>query len=38
LPKVLGNRLLITMSYDTLNRIVGRDGPGPGGYGAHRTP
>jgi TonB family protein len=38
LPKVFGNRLLVTMSYDTLNRVVGRDGPGPGGYGAHRTP
>src|SRR6478609_11001744 len=34
LPKALGQRALITMSYTALNHIVSRDGPGPGGYGA----
>jgi len=34
LPKALGQRALITMSYDSLNHVIGRDGPGPGGYGA----
>ncbi|HEY2406390.1 MAG TPA: TonB family protein [Polyangiaceae bacterium] len=34
LPKVLGPRVLFSMSYDALNRVIGRDGPGPGGYGA----
>ena len=34
LPRALGQRVLITMSYDSLNRVIGRDGPGPGGYGA----
>jgi TonB family protein len=39
LPRALGHRALITMSYDALNRVIGRDGPGPGGYGvAQRTP
>jgi TonB family protein len=36
LPRALGHRFLITMSYDALNRVVGREGPGPGGYGATR--
>jgi TonB family protein len=36
LPPALGHRFLITMSYDALNRVVGREGPGPGGYGATR--
>jgi TonB family protein len=36
LPKALGHRALITMSYDALNRVIGREGPGPGGYGAAR--
>ena len=36
LPKALGQRALITMSYDSLNHVIGRDGPGPGGYGAIR--
>src|SRR6478609_7815448 len=34
LPKALGQRALITMSYTALNHVVSRDGPGPGGYGA----
>jgi TonB family protein len=34
LPKALGQRALITMSYDSLNHVIGREGPGPGGYGA----
>jgi TonB family protein len=34
LPRALGHRALITMSYDALNRVIGREGPGPGGYGA----
>jgi TonB family protein len=34
LPKALGTRALITMSYDSLNHVIGRAGPGPGGYGA----
>jgi TonB family protein len=34
LPKALGKRALITMSYTSLNHIISRDGPGPGGYGA----
>jgi TonB family protein len=39
LPPLLGHRALITMSYDALNRVIGREGPGPGGYGAaRRTP
>ena len=33
LPKALGRRALFTMSYDSLNHVIGRDGPGPGGYG-----
>lgn len=33
LPKALGNRALITMSYTALNHVIGREGPGPGGYG-----
>jgi TonB family protein len=33
LPKAFGQRALITMSYDSLNHVIGRDGPGPGGYG-----
>jgi len=33
LPKALGQRALITMSYDSLNHVIGREGPGPGGYG-----
>jgi TonB family protein len=36
LPRALGHRALITMSYDALNRVIGREGPGPGGYGATR--
>jgi TonB family protein len=36
LPKALGQRALITMSYDSLNHVVGREGPGPGGYGTIR--
>ena len=36
LPKVLGQPALITMSFDALNHVIGRDGPGPGGYGATR--
>ncbi len=36
LPKALGKRALITMSYDSLNHVIGREGPGPGGYGASR--
>jgi len=36
LPKALGQRALITMSYDALNRVIGREGPGPGGYGSTR--
>jgi len=36
LPRALGRRALITMSYDSLNHVVGRQGPGPGGYGALR--
>ena len=36
LPKALGQRALITMSYDSLNHVIGREGPGPGGYGAAR--
>ncbi|HTA93749.1 MAG TPA: TonB family protein [Polyangiaceae bacterium] len=36
LPKVLGSRFLFLMSYDALNRVVGRDGPGPGSYGVAR--
>jgi TonB family protein len=39
LPKALGQRALFTMSYDALNRVIGREGPGPGGYGlARRNP
>ncbi|HET7544494.1 MAG TPA: TonB family protein [Polyangiaceae bacterium] len=34
LPKALGKRALITMSYTSLNHVIGREGPGPGGYGA----
>jgi TonB family protein len=34
LPKALGQRALITMSYTSLNHIISREGPGPGGYGA----
>jgi TonB family protein len=34
LPKALGQRALITMSYTSLNHVIGREGPGPGGYGA----
>jgi TonB family protein len=34
LPKALGKRALITMSYTALNHVISRDGPGPGGYGA----
>ncbi|MEO7035408.1 MAG: energy transducer TonB [Polyangiaceae bacterium] len=38
LPKAFGQRALITYSYDSLNHVVGRQGPGPGGYGsAHQT-
>lgn len=33
LPKALGERALITMSYTALNHIISREGPGPGGYG-----
>ena len=33
LPKALGARALITMSYTALNHIISREGPGPGGYG-----
>ena len=33
LPKALGPRALITMSYTALNHVIGREGPGPGGYG-----
>jgi TonB family protein len=33
LPKALGQRALITMSYTALNHVIGREGPGPGGYG-----
>ena len=36
LPKAFGPRALITYSYDSLNHVVGRQGPGPGGYGAPR--
>ena len=36
LPRALGGQALITMSYDALNHVVGREGPGPGGYGALR--
>jgi TonB family protein len=36
LPKALGQRALITMSYDSLNHVIGREGPGPGGYGSPR--
>jgi TonB family protein len=36
LPKALGERALITMSYDSLNHVIGREGPGPGGYGSAR--
>ncbi len=36
LPKALGQRALITMSYDSLNHVIGRQGPGPGGYGSPR--
>lgn len=36
LPKALGQRALITMSYDSLNHVIGRQGPGPGGYGSSR--
>jgi TonB family protein len=36
LPKALGQRALITMSYDSLNHVIGREGPGPGGYGTTR--
>ena len=35
LPKALGQRALFTMSYDSLNHVVGRSGPGPGGYGQY---
>jgi len=34
LPKALGQRALITMSYTSLNHVIGREGPGPGGYGS----
>jgi len=37
LPKALGERALITMSYDSLNHVVGRQGPGPGGYATSQT-
>jgi len=33
LPKALGQRALITMSYTALNHVISREGPGPGGYG-----
>ena len=33
LPKALGQRALITMSYTSLNHVISREGPGPGGYG-----
>ena len=33
LPKALGPRALFTMSYTALNHVIGREGPGPGGYG-----
>jgi TonB family protein len=33
LPKALGHRALITMSYTSLNHVISREGPGPGGYG-----
>jgi len=33
LPNALGKRALITMSYTSLNHVIGREGPGPGGYG-----
>ena len=36
LPKALGQRALITYSYDSLNHVIGRAGPGPGGYGTTR--
>lgn len=36
LPRALGQRALITMSYDSLNHVIGREGPGPGGYGSPR--
>ncbi|MEP7049468.1 MAG: energy transducer TonB [Pseudomonadota bacterium] len=36
LPKALGPRALITYRYDSLNRVIGREGPGPGSYGAPR--
>ena len=36
LPNVLGQPALITMSYVALNHVIGREGPGPGGYGATR--
>ena len=36
LPKALGQRALITYSYDSLNHVIGREGPGPGGYGGPR--
>jgi TonB family protein len=40
LPKAFGRpALTIVMSYDALNRVIGREGPGPGGYGlARRNP
>ncbi len=37
LPKALGQRALITMSYDSLNHVVGREGPGPGSFGQYRA-
>jgi TonB family protein len=37
LPKALGQRALITYRYDSLNHVIGREGPGPGGYGARQT-
>ena len=36
LPKALGQRALFTMSYTSLNHVIGREGPGPGGYGSAR--
>lgn len=36
LPKALGQHAVITMSYTAVNHVVGREGPGPGGYGTLR--
>lgn len=40
LPPALNRQALVLhMSYDALNRVIGREGPGPGGYGvARRNP